>query len=151
MEPADLAYMAALVDNLAVLKVRVTHGSDLPVIALTTSRSGQAVQFLADSTGSKVTDLVRRYNRKGCVDHCQVAHLHIDTVGHRWQVTGTKATIVLHNLLPYLRVQSDQASKLVVIGKTIGYSTPVVTQMRTLGWDIPVLKPQPRARKEPTT
>jgi len=146
LEAADLAYMAALVDNLAVLKTRRVGEADLPSVVLTTTRSGAAVRFLATSTGSKVTEIVRAYNRKGCVDHCTQAHLHIDTTGHRWQVTGAKATIVLHNLLPYMRVQTDSARKLIHAGQTIGYKGQVVVAMRDLGWEIPDLKPQPRAR-----
>lgn len=146
LEPADLAYMAALVDNLAVLKTRQVNGSELPVVALTITRSEEAVRFLAQSTGSKVTPIVRQYNRKGCADHCEVAHLHVDTVGHRWQVTGVKATITLHGLLPYLRVQQDRARQLIEVGQSIGYASSVVARMRELGWPIPDLKAQPRAR-----
>lgn len=144
--PADLAYMAALIDNLAVLKTRLVNGSDLPAIVLTTTRSPEAVRFLARCSGSQVTTLVREYNKKGCIAHCKQPHLHIDTTGHRWQVTGAKATIVLHNLLPYMRVQKDLARKLIEAGRTIGYKGQVVNRMRELGWDIPELKPQPRAR-----
>lgn len=139
--------MAALVDNLAVLKTREVNGSELPVIALTTSRSPEAVQLLAASTASKVTEIVRNYRRKGCNQHCTRAHLHVDTTGYRWQVTGAKATIILHSLLPHMRVQTVLAGRLVVVGKTIGYSTSVVTRMRELGWPIPPLKDQPRARQ----
>jgi hypothetical protein len=145
--PADLAYMAALVDNLAVLKTRQVNGSELPVVALTITRSEDAVKFLAGNTGSKVTPIVRQYNRKGCADHCMIAHLHVDTVGHRWQVTGVKATIMLHNLLPYMRVQVVQAQRLIELGQSIGYASSVAARMRELGWHIPELKHQPRARR----
>lgn len=151
LDRADLAYMAALVDNLAVLKTRLANGTDLPTIALTTARSPEAVRFLADSTASKVTEIARDYRRKGCNQHCTRAHVHIDTTGYRWQVTGTKATIVLHNLHPYMRVQAAAAARLMVIGKTIGYSGSVVTRMRGLGWQIPQLKHQPRSRATPIT
>jgi hypothetical protein len=148
MSAGDLGYIAALIDVLAVLKVRQTHGNDLPVIALTTSRSQDAVMFLANRSGSRVTTIARAYQRKGCVDHCQIAHQHIESTGYRWQVTGTRATVILHNLVPYLRVQREMAEQLVTIGKSIGYSTSVAQEMCDLGWELPVLKMQPRARKK---
>lgn len=146
LDRADLAYMAALLDNLAVLKTRLANGTDLPAIALTTSRSPEAVRFLAERSGTKVTEIARDYHRKGCSDHCTVAHLHVDTTGYRWQVTGAKATIVLHNVRPFMRIQGDLADQLLAIGKMVGYSGSVVTRMRGLGWEIPQLKHQPRSR-----
>jgi hypothetical protein len=142
----DLAYAAALVDTLAVLKVRVIDSAELPVIALTTARHEAAVRFLAKLTGTKLTPLVKDYTHRGCNEHCPDKHKHMQSEGARWQVTGVKATIVLANLAPYMRAQRREAMRLIEIGRTVGYKGQVVNDMAQRGWKIPELKPQPRAR-----
>lgn len=146
MSPDDLAYMAAVVDMLAVLKVRKMDASDLPVAAITSTRHIEAVRLLCEHTGVKPVSLVKDYVHRGCNEHCPDKHNHVESEGARWQVVGVKATIVLHSLVPYLRVQREAARELVRAGQVIGYKGQVVAEMRRLGWDIPELKAQPRAR-----
>lgn len=146
MTPQDLIYAAALIDTLAVLKTRLVNGSDLPVIAMTTTRHVPAARFLGALTATRLTPLVKDYTHRGCNQHCPDKHNHVLSEGVRWQVTGAKATIVLHNVLPALRVQAGEAQRLVSLGRQIGYKGQVVNRMRELGWEIPDLRPQPRAR-----
>lgn len=146
IDRADLAYAAALIDTLAVLKTREVNGTDLPVLAVNSSRHTGAIKFLCKLTGVKMVLTSRSYSRHQCTEHCPSSHLDIESRGERWMVVGAKATIVAHNVLPYLRVQREAARELVAAGRTVGYKGQVVAQMKQLGWEIPELKPQPRAR-----
>lgn len=141
----DLAYAAALIDTLGHLRVRELKGVQLPMVALhgTFVRS---LEFLANLTGTKVTHTERDYHRGACAEHCPEPHTHVTSKSARWSVSGARATILLHNLLPYLRVQREEALQLIEVGKTVGYKGQVVVEMRQAGWEIPELKPQPRAR-----
>jgi hypothetical protein len=146
LEVPDLAYAAALIDTLAVMKLREVGPTQLPELAIN-ARYGEALAWLGDKTMTRISTIKRDYQRAGCGEHCPEAHVHIVSTSGRWVVTGVKATIVLHNVLPYLRVQRVQAIDLVVAGQTIGYKGNVVEVMRDLGWDIPPLKPQPRMKR----
>lgn len=141
----ELAYAAALVDTLAVLKTREVNGTRLPEVTIN-ARYGDALRWLGETTGSRVSTIARDYYRGACASHCPEAHVHIVSTSGRWSVTGVKATIVLHNLLPHMRVQRDEAADLVRAGQAIGYKGHVVEAMRSRGWVIPDLKPQPRSR-----
>jgi hypothetical protein len=144
----DLAYAAALVDTLAVLNVREVGPSGLPMVTIH-SKYQPALAWLGERTQSKITTVKRDYQRASCADHCPEAHIHIVSESGRWQVSGVKATIVLHNLLPFLRVQDETARTLIEAGKSIGYKGQVVQRMKELGWEIPELKKQPRSRPRP--
>lgn len=145
LDPADLAYAAALVDTLAVMSTREVGGTQLPNVAIN-AKHRDVLDWLGRMTGTKVSTIKRDYHRGGCGEHCPEPHIHIQSASGRWVVTGVKATIVLHNLLPYLRVQRVQAIDLVTAGRTIGYKGHVVEEMRGAGWAIPPLKEQPRSR-----
>lgn len=145
LEIPELAYAAALIDTLGTMRLRDVGGTQLPNLTIQ-ARYGDALSWLGEKTGTKITTIIKDYNRAGCGEHCPEAHVHILSTSGRWVVTGVKATVVLHNVLPYLRVQRVQAIDLVAAGQTIGYKGNVVELMRERGWDIPPLKPQPRMR-----
>lgn len=145
MEVRDLAYAAALVDTLGALTLRDVGPSQLPVVTLQ-GRFTEALAWLGEQTGTKIIVLQREFMRSGCTHHCPEPHVHIRSSSGRWQISGAKATIVLHNLLPYLRTQDETARTLIEAGRSIGYKGQVVQAMAAKGWDIPELKNQPRAR-----
>jgi len=140
----DLAYAAALIDTLASLNLREVGPSELPLVTIQ-GRFEPTLQWLGERTATKLITVTRDYNRNACVDHCPEPHVHIVSKSTRWSVSGTKATIVLHNVLPFLRYQDETARTLIEAGRTIGWKGQVVQRMRELGWEIPELKPQPRS------
>lgn len=142
----QLAYAAAIIDTLAVMKTREVGPTKLPEVTIN-ARHAAALTWLGEQTGTKISKITRDYHRGGCGEHCPEPHIHIVSVSGRWSITGVKATIVLHNVLPYLRIQRVEAIDLVTAGQTIGYKGQVVEDMRDRGWDIPLLKPQPRMRR----
>lgn len=145
LEVADLAYAAALVDSFAVLRVREYRGTGLPEVTIQGARIA-ALDWLAESTGVKVVVIGKGYNRHQCSEHCPERHTRIDSATRRWQVTGARATVVLAAIEPYLRTKGREARELIDAGRAIGYKGNVVVDMAALGWPIPELKDQPRAR-----
>jgi len=145
LDSADRAYIAALVDSFAVLRVRDYRGTELPEVTIQ-GRRISALDWLAEVTGVKVVQVGKAYNRHQCSEHCPERHTHIESFTRRWQVTGARATVVLHGIEEHMRVQGRTARDLVEKGREIGYSTSVVNQMSALGWPIPELREQPRAR-----
>lgn len=144
MQEADLAYCAALIDNLATLRVRDLGNSRLPVIAISGKYEG--LKWLGSATGTKVVETKRDYTRHNCTEHCPTAHAEIKSYSLRWSVTGMRATIVLVNVLPFLRVQADDARAMIDYGLTLQYKGQVVNDLAKIGWKIPELPAHPRAR-----
>lgn len=145
LDAADLAYAAALIDSFAVLRVREYRGTGLPEVTIQGSRIA-ALDWLAGITGVKVVQIPKGYNRHQCSEHCPEKHTRIESETRRWQVTGARATVVLHNVQRFMRVQGREARDLVEAGQAIGYKGNVIGEMSRLGWEIPMLKEQPRAR-----
>lgn len=59
----------------------------------------------------------------------------------RWQVTGMKATIVLYNIVPYMREREMEAKVALDIGLNAPYKEAYVEWMESAGWEIPNLDP----------
>jgi hypothetical protein len=142
---AELAYVAALIDTFGVLRVREFRSTDLPEVTIQGKRIA-ALDWLAEITGVSVVRVGKDYLRHQCSEHCPAKHTHIESFTRRWQLTGARATIVLHNVEPYMRLQGREARELVEAGRAIGYKGDVVNAMSRLGWDVPALREQPRAR-----
>lgn len=140
----DIAYCAAILDNSAALRSRALGPSLLPVIQV--SGRYPALEWLGEITGTKVIDTRRGYSRHNCTEHCPDRHAHIQSESRRWTVTGMRATIVLVNVLPYLRYQCDRAQVLLEQGLSVQYQGQVVNEMASLGWQIPDLPEHSRAR-----
>jgi hypothetical protein len=135
---ADLGYVAALLDQHARLTLRAYRGTQLPELIVQGRIA--ALPWLAEVTGSKVIDIPKGYNRHQCSEHCKDAHTRIESVTQRWSVTGARATILLYNVEPYMRVQGADARRLMAAGAQIGYKRTVVEEMRGLDWEIPELR-----------
>lgn len=145
LDVRDLAYAAALVDTLGVLSLREVGPSQLPNVAIQ-GRFVESLRWLGTKTDTKLSTISRDFTRSACADHCPQPHVHIKSTSVRWVVTGVKATIVLHNLAPFMQVQREAALTMVEAGRGIGYKGQVIETMRDKGWEIPELKKQPRAR-----
>jgi hypothetical protein len=90
--------------------------------------------------------------RRGCVEHCPEAHVHLGAHLPRmavWAITGVGASVVLHNLAPYMHPATDLS---VVDDYIDGLTLPAdwakpgpgmyaiwetVNRLRTIGWEIP--------------
>lgn len=146
LSPADLSYVAAVVDNYAKLTTRVVHSDQLPVVTIQGKLN--VLHWLAEITGVSLMTLDKDYVRHQCTEHCPDKHMPIVSWTYRWQLTGARATVVLYNIEPFMRVQAREARDLVELGRTVGFKTNVVNDMTRLGWHAPDLRKQPRARLE---
>lgn len=135
--PTDLAYAAALVDNLARLSARTVHGTELPQVTIQGKQPG--LEWLAEITGVALIPVNRQYTRHVCSEHCPEAHSPIESRSRRWHLTGARATVVLWNLDPYLRnpEASREARRLVGVGLAAGYKGNVAVDLTRLGWELP--------------
>lgn len=140
----DIAYAAAILDNVAALRTRDHQGSTLPVVQVS-GKYGSLV-WLGEITGTKVVETRRQFTRHNCTEHCPDRHADIVSRSFRWSVTGIRAAIVLAACEPYMRVQAAAARRLVDLGLALAYQGQVVNDMGALGWPIPDLAPHPRAR-----
>jgi hypothetical protein len=145
---ADVAYAAALIDNLAALRTREVGPSVLPVIQVS-GRYG-SLMWLGEVTGTKVIETSRKYQRHNCEEHCPTPHQSVESRSGRWSATGMRATIILANCEPFLRVQGERARDLIDAGLGVQYQGQVVNDMARRGWAIPDLPEHthPRVRLE---
>jgi hypothetical protein len=138
--------MAGIIDAVALLRKREVRDSGLlPVVAIH-GGSPAIHDYMAKLTGTSVTRVNRDYQRKPCTTHCVEPHEHLSSVSLRWSVTGAKATILLYNTLPYLRLRKFDAQDLVDLGVTQHWKSQTIEEMQALGYKIPVMREQPRAR-----
>lgn len=148
---ADLAYVAALIDQFGRLKTRTVNDTELPEVLI----QGRipALEWLAGLTGTRVVEINKAYARHQCSEHCPDRHTDIVSVTGRWVVTGARATVVLYNVGPFMRDEGKRhlASTLVWQGQTVGFKGNVVNDMAARGWAVPELRNQPRARIELVT
>lgn len=103
----DLAYMAAAIELRGRVsridnKMRATTQLRLRVH----SRQVAAVERLCTLTGvdvrTEAAKIIDPANRRGCVEHCPEAHVHLGVNIPRvamWQITGAAAAIVLYHLI----------------------------------------------------
>lgn len=141
---ADIAYCAALIDNLAALRSRDVEGSELPVVQI--SGKHPVLPWLGEVTGTRVIPTRRAYSRHQCTEHCPDRHAHLTSTSARWSVTGMRATIVLAACEPHMRVQAAAARRLVDLGLRVQYQGQVVNDMAARGWPVPDLAEHTRAR-----
>lgn len=136
MDVATVAYVAGIIDTQGIIRTRTAGDTELPMVAVHGSNEGM-LRFLGDVTGTKVTIVRRSYSKAGCAEHCAEKHQHIKSVSGRWSVTGVKATVLLHNLRPYLRLQHDDAVAAIALGVSTKFKPATIAKMQALGWDVP--------------
>lgn len=136
MDVATVAYVAAIIDTTAVIRTRMANDTELPYVAVSGSNEGM-LRLLGDLTGTKVTITRRSYSKAGCAEHCAEKHQHVQSVSGRWSVSGVKATVLLHNVRPYLRLQVNDAIAAINVGLATNYKPATIRKMRELGWDVP--------------
>jgi hypothetical protein len=137
LDTATLAYVAGVVDLLGLIRTRITQqGTELPYVALSGPNT-QMLEYLGELTDTRPTITRRSYSKAGCAEHCQEKHQHVVSVSGRWSVSGVKATVVLWNIRPFLRLQADAAREALVVGVATGFKPATVKRMAELGWDVP--------------
>lgn len=143
LDQATLAYVAAIIDTQGVIRTRtLATDTELPYVAVSGSNEGM-LRFLAELTGTKVTITRRSYAKAGCAQHCQEKHQHVTSVSGRWSVSGAKATVLLYNTLPFLRLQVDEARGALTVGVGTKHKPATVEKMVALGWQIPTFNISP--------
>lgn len=155
MIPAQkLGWMAGVIDlkGRIVVKKNSSRATAQHVLAVS-SKEMIIIRELSSLTGIKSEIRVGRptpdWMRKGCVEHCPDAHIHVlyrprlpDSAV--WSVTGTAMATVLHNLRPFLLSDRgyDEAYTSIMESSTLSGrgATAAVTSLRRLkelGWELP--------------
>lgn len=132
----ELGYIAGVVDAMATLRVRDVRGTELPFVEINCPNLS-LLEWLGGKTGTGVTKTKRDYKRMGCSQHCTEAHVHIVSLSGRWSVSGARATVLLHNVLPFLQLQVETAQQLLDVGLSCGRKLATPAKMAALGWDVP--------------
>lgn len=139
LDVATLAYVAGVLDMQCNIKTRTTPDDTvLPMLAMYGPNVAM-LEYLASLTDTKMVVARRSFSRAGCAQHCKDKHQHIESVSGRWTLTGMKATIVLHNIRPYVRLQSEAVTSALVVGLNAPFKPAALRKMTDLGWEIPDL------------
>lgn len=137
MRVAEAAWVAGVLDTCGRLTSRtLSSGTELVDVSVH-SPNVPLLERLAELTGVRHVVISRRYPKAGCAQHCPERHVHVVSVSARWQVTGARATVLLFNALPYLRLHQEQATWLLGVGLRTRWTSAPVADMRRLGWRIP--------------
>lgn len=137
IEGPDLAHLAGVLDAFGVIRVRTYAGDGkLPYVALHGPNTA-LLRYVGGLTGAKVVVTRRGYYRAGCSEHCPEQHQHITSESGRWSVSGSKATVVLAAVRPYLRVRGYDADEALEVGLRAGRKPATLTRMVALGWPVP--------------
>lgn len=130
----EIAWCGGVVDSLGLLRLRETPaGGQLPSVYVSTPHLPIANR-LAELTGVRVTMVTRDYKRMGCGDHCTDAHLHVQSTTGRWSLTGSRATVFLRSVRPYLFVKAQEADLLLEASENPRGKPATTRKMREMGW-----------------
>lgn len=135
---ADIQWFAGVLDARAHFRLEDRRGTPQPRLRITTNRLG-LLAVLCEMTGTRLRQDDKGYNRRLCADHCKAKHVHVVRQSAYWNADCTRATIILHSCLPYLRSSRGEALALL----DAGYSTYQPTKngtaamMQRLGWKLP--------------
>jgi hypothetical protein len=145
---ADKVYVACILDNFGNLNIRrLKNGTRQPVVFMHGNRP-VIMRWLAEITNTKAVPIQRQYSRHVCSEHCPDQHEQVDSVSMRWQVTGMKATIVLFNVVEYMRERHQEARAAMMVGLAAPYKEAYVEWMESAGWTIPDLDPSQDADRK---
>lgn len=137
MNLEERVYMAALLDTMGNLNVRITaEGTEIPEITISTPNK-QVHGYLQGMTGAKGFKIKRTYHRANCKDHCTEKHSSVTARSLRWQVTGARATMLLNEVVEHMRFKREEAEELLNLGINAPHKPYTITKMASLGWTIP--------------
>lgn len=135
----DVAYFAGVIDARAHVEVLSGRGrGPQPRLSVTTRRIA-LLEHLAAQTGTKISHDNRGYARKSCAEHCAEQHVHVVRQSAKWRVDCLRATIVLHNTLPFLVAQRAEALEALRVGLEAYPAArgDTAKKMTALGWSLP--------------
>ena len=78
--------------------------------------------------------VTRDYQRMGCSDHCTEAHMHVQSVTARFQLTGARARTFLLAVRPHLFIKADEADMILEASKDARSKPATTAKMREMGW-----------------
>lgn len=136
---ADIPWFAGVLDARAHMRLENRRGVPTPRLRVTTNRL-VLLRTLCEMTGVRLHqrgDL--DYKRRVCSEHCHDKHAHVTSAEAYWNADCTRATIILHSCLPYLRSSRDDALTLLDAGYPTYQPTKNGTAgaMQRLGWKLP--------------
>ena len=138
---ADKIYIACILDNFGNFNSRkLKSGTVQPLIQMF-GKKPKIMKWLAEVTGTTAIEIIKYSSRHNCTEHCPEAHAPVEFRSMRWQCTGVKATILLHNVVPYMRERKAEAKQLLEAGLQAHFKEAYVERMADMGWDIPNLDP----------
>lgn len=91
----DIAYLAGIIDARAHVEPERTR------LTVTTKRLN-ILEHLGKCTGVQPIIISREYNKRGCSEHCEERHQHVQQSSPYWSVRGLRAFIIADNVYPYL-------------------------------------------------
>lgn len=138
-EPLNIPFIAGIIDCRGHISINERHEAfPQPSIRVTTKRAS-ILAYLARTTGNRVTEDIREYTRRPCIDHCDETHQHVVRQSSLWTTGAGKATIILFNIQPYIVSQKEEVQAALDVGleawSTVRSTT--IESMRKLGWSIP--------------
>jgi hypothetical protein len=136
LDVPTVAYVAGVIDLQGLIRTRQAGDTELPYVAVSGPNT-EMLHYLAALTGTTATVTRRSYSKAGCAEHCAEKHQHIVSTSGRWSVSGVKATVLLWNIRPYLRLQTAAATSAIAVGTCTGFKQSTVAKMEQLGWDVP--------------
>lgn len=137
----DKVYVACILDNFGNLGYRtLPTGTKQPTIQMF-GKKPTIMGWLAEITDTTAIEISKMSTRHVCTEHCPEPHGPTEFTSMRWQVTGMKATIVLHNVIPFMRQKKAEAQTVMEFGLTAPYKEAYVEWMASAGWDIPNIDP----------
>lgn len=136
METEDLAYLAGVLDVRGNITTRRAGGTLLPLVAVST-KDDRLLTWLCEITDIAKVTTTRDFHKAGCSEHCAEKHVKVASISGRWSVSGSKATIVLAAVRPYLRVRGQEADLALAVGLKAPRKPATPAKMATLGWPLP--------------
>jgi hypothetical protein len=97
MSDMDVGYVAGILDARAHIEVYPSR-----IRVRVTTRRTDLLEWLANRTGVGIHADERGYDRRGCSEHCEHRHQHIERQSAYWNVDGLRAAIILAACLPWL-------------------------------------------------
>lgn len=156
IEPTRLGWMAGILDMQGhVIQKRNQQRSTSQVVVMVESVNRPVVSRLCDLTGQQAelkdaTPLPEAWSRRGCIEHCPDAHVHLVDEKplrqrSRWTVTGASAAIVLHGVQSYLTSWEEKYAdayhlimeEVALSGRGSGMTRVGARRLMGLGWELP--------------
>lgn len=138
LDVTTVAYVAGVVDLQGLIRTRMVEDTELPYLGVSGPNTPM-LRLLGELTGTRPTVTRRSYSRAGCSEHCAEKHQHVVSISGRWSISGVKATVVLWNVRPHLRLQADEAAAALAVGMRAPFKAATLRKMVELGWELPDL------------